>query len=256
MRSGRVSSSRAIALSLIASFGLDRAISHAFFFECLFRAMARRGRRRAVVGARCHSHRRPLAGARLRRGGLDCVAREFRQRTLTVVATLCRLCLHRPGAFDRDRGRTEVGDQRRLPVGPRGVRRDRPYVSLFADRPDSLPRAMCFPGAHAASGFAFMFGYFLLRDVARRRARWALAGAILLGIAFSIGQQARGAHFISHDLTRQPSYGSSSSSCTCGCWCRDRREFPSHRGARHRDFRLNRDEPQDGRDARERHERP
>jgi len=77
----------------------------------------------------------------------------------------------------------------------------RPYVSLFADRPDSLPRAMCFPGAHASSGFAFMFGYFLLRDVAPRRARWALAGAILLGIAFSIGQQARGAHFISHDLT-------------------------------------------------------
>src|SRR5207342_1086221 len=78
---------------------------------------------------------------------------------------------------------------------------DRPYVSLFADRPDSLPRARCFPGAHASSGFAFLFGYFLLRDGARRRARWALAAAILLGVAFSVGQEARGAHFISHDLT-------------------------------------------------------
>jgi len=46
-----------------------------------------------------------------------------------------------------------------------------------------------------------MFGYFLLRDGARRRARWVLVGAVLLGIAFSIGQEARGAHFISHDLT-------------------------------------------------------
>ena len=43
--------------------------------------------------------------------------------------------------------------------------------------------------------------YFVFRDRSRRLARWMLAAAIAVGIAFSIGQEARGAHFLSHDLT-------------------------------------------------------
>jgi membrane-associated PAP2 superfamily phosphatase len=77
---------------------------------------------------------------------------------------------------------------------------DRPYVALFADRPDELPRARCFPGAHASSGFALVCGYFVMRGRSHRRARWALAAGILAGVMFSIGQEARGAHFLSHDL--------------------------------------------------------
>jgi membrane-associated PAP2 superfamily phosphatase len=76
-----------------------------------------------------------------------------------------------------------------------------PYVSLFADRPDALPRAACFPGAHSSSGFALVCFYFLWRDRSPRRARRALFAALCVGIAFSIGQEARGAHFLSHDLT-------------------------------------------------------
>jgi len=76
-----------------------------------------------------------------------------------------------------------------------------PYVALFADRPDALPRAQCFPGAHASSGFALMCFYFVFRDRSRRIACWVLTGAIAVGVAFSIGQEARGAHFLSHDLT-------------------------------------------------------
>jgi membrane-associated PAP2 superfamily phosphatase len=76
-----------------------------------------------------------------------------------------------------------------------------PYVALFDDRPDALPRAKCFPGAHSSSGFALFCFYFVLRDGARRAAYWALAGAILVGVVFSFGQEARGAHFLSHDLT-------------------------------------------------------
>jgi membrane-associated PAP2 superfamily phosphatase len=76
-----------------------------------------------------------------------------------------------------------------------------PYVPLFADRPDDLPPAACFPGAHSSSGFALVCFYFLWRDRSPRRARRALAAALLIGIAFSIGQEARGAHFLSHDLT-------------------------------------------------------
>ena len=75
-----------------------------------------------------------------------------------------------------------------------------PYVALFADRPDSLARARCFPGAHASSGFALMCFYFVWRDRSPRLARWGLGLGVAVGILFSIGQEARGAHFISHDL--------------------------------------------------------
>jgi membrane-associated PAP2 superfamily phosphatase len=78
---------------------------------------------------------------------------------------------------------------------------DNPYVALFAARPDALPHAQCFPGAHASSGFALVCFYFVWRDRSRRVAHWALAGAIAIGVTFSIGQEARGAHFLSHDLT-------------------------------------------------------
>ena len=77
---------------------------------------------------------------------------------------------------------------------------DRPYVALFANRPDLLPRAQCFPGAHSSSGFALVCFYFVFRDRSRRVARWALVGAGLTWAVFSLGQQARGAHFLSHDL--------------------------------------------------------
>jgi membrane-associated PAP2 superfamily phosphatase len=76
-----------------------------------------------------------------------------------------------------------------------------PYIALFADRPDALPRAQCFPGAHSSSGFALLAFYFGLRERSRRLARGALIGAIAVGVAFSIGQEARGAHFLSHDLS-------------------------------------------------------
>jgi membrane-associated PAP2 superfamily phosphatase len=78
---------------------------------------------------------------------------------------------------------------------------DNPYVALFADRPDALPRGQCFPGAHASSGFALMCFYFVFLDRSRRMARWMLALGIAVGVVFSIGQEARGAHFLSHDLT-------------------------------------------------------
>ncbi len=75
-----------------------------------------------------------------------------------------------------------------------------PYVHLFADRPDSLPHAACFPGAHSSSGFALMALYFALRERYRRPAGCSLVLAILVGAVFSFGQEARGAHFLSHDL--------------------------------------------------------
>ena len=75
-----------------------------------------------------------------------------------------------------------------------------PYVHLFADRADSLPRAQCFPGGHSSSGFGLFALYFMALGRSRRLARRALAGALLVGGLFAFGQEARGAHFLSHDL--------------------------------------------------------
>lgn len=75
-----------------------------------------------------------------------------------------------------------------------------PYIHLFADRPDDLRAGGCFPAAHASSGYALMSLYFLLRDRNRRMARAGLAIGIMAGLMFGIAQQARGAHFVSHDL--------------------------------------------------------
>ena len=76
----------------------------------------------------------------------------------------------------------------------------RPYVHLFADRSDALPRARCFPGGHSSSGFMMFALYFALRERNRTLARLALTLALVIGALFAFGQQARGAHFLSHDL--------------------------------------------------------
>ncbi len=78
---------------------------------------------------------------------------------------------------------------------------NRPYVPLLAGRPHYLPEARCFPGAHSSSGFALITLWFALRARAPRWGRALLAFALLVGIAFAFGQEARGAHFLSHDLT-------------------------------------------------------
>lgn len=78
---------------------------------------------------------------------------------------------------------------------------DRPYVHLFADRPDNLPAAKCYPAAHSSSGFALFALYFGFRNTHRRLAWAALAAALVIGSVFGIAQQSRGAHFLSHDLT-------------------------------------------------------
>lgn len=75
-----------------------------------------------------------------------------------------------------------------------------PYVHLFADRPNDLPHAKCFPAAHASSGYALMALYFVFRERNRKWARMGLAFGIVLGMIFGLAQQSRGAHLLSHDV--------------------------------------------------------
>jgi membrane-associated PAP2 superfamily phosphatase len=56
----------------------------------------------------------------------------------------------------------------------------------------------CFPAGHASAGFAFVSGYFVLRNDYPRQARAWLVGALTAGLVLGLAQQLRGAHFMSH----------------------------------------------------------
>ncbi|MCS4294394.1 membrane-associated PAP2 superfamily phosphatase [Comamonas sp. BIGb0152] len=58
----------------------------------------------------------------------------------------------------------------------------------------------CFPAGHAAAGFSFVGGYFALARNAPRAARWWLAVSLAVGLLLGVGQQMRGAHYMSHTL--------------------------------------------------------
>lgn len=57
----------------------------------------------------------------------------------------------------------------------------------------------CFPAGHASAGFAFVAGWFVFRPWPVVALRWLLA-ALTAGFVFGVGQQLRGAHFMSHTL--------------------------------------------------------
>lgn len=77
----------------------------------------------------------------------------------------------------------------------------RPYLGLFDPRPASLPRGQCFPGAHSGSGFALFSLYFAAAGSNTLRRWLGLAAGATVGGLFAFAQEARGAHFLSHDLT-------------------------------------------------------
>lgn len=75
-----------------------------------------------------------------------------------------------------------------------------PVIHWFESRPADLPRAACFPGAHSSSAFALFGLFFIWRSTKPAWATGALLCTLALGAAFSIAQQSRGAHFLSHDI--------------------------------------------------------
>ncbi|MGZ4996301.1 MAG: phosphatase PAP2 family protein [Methylobacter sp.] len=77
---------------------------------------------------------------------------------------------------------------------------DKPYVRLFDNIPNNLVIGYCFPAAHAGSGFTFISLYFFLVAVKPKYKRYGLYFGLALGFVFGAAQQARGAHFFSHDV--------------------------------------------------------
>jgi membrane-associated PAP2 superfamily phosphatase len=58
----------------------------------------------------------------------------------------------------------------------------------------------CFPSGHAASAFALLSGWFVLRGTDPRAARLWLAAVLVAGVTFGTAQMMRGAHYPSHTL--------------------------------------------------------
>jgi membrane-associated PAP2 superfamily phosphatase len=184
------------AMLLVLSLDLDRAVAHAFFFDRVARRWAGGTPGSSFIDSDISEWvtaiSAVLLGAAWLATGLVERLEPWRRRIGFVVAAIALSM----GIVSGLKSLTNVD----CPWDLAEFGGDRPYVGLFADRPDYLPPAACFPGAHASAGFALVFGYFLLRDRSRVRAAWALIGAIAMGVLFSLCQESRGAHFISHDL--------------------------------------------------------
>ncbi|RYF75094.1 MAG: phosphatase PAP2 family protein [Comamonadaceae bacterium] len=74
------------------------------------------------------------------------------------------------------------------------------HVSHWAWRVDDGGPGRCFPAGHASAAFSYLGGWFALRRVSPPIAwRW-LAISLLIGFALGLGQQVRGAHYMSHTL--------------------------------------------------------
>lgn len=74
------------------------------------------------------------------------------------------------------------------------------FVGWFDHRGPGSAHGRCFPAGHAGSGYAWMAFYFLMGSISPRLRYWGLAFGLATGAIFGIGQQLRGAHFLSHDV--------------------------------------------------------
>jgi membrane-associated PAP2 superfamily phosphatase len=75
-----------------------------------------------------------------------------------------------------------------------------PYIRIFDHVPIGATIGHAFPAGHVSGGFAWFSIFFALRRRAVPWYRLSLLLPLLLGLCFGLAQQARGAHFLSHDL--------------------------------------------------------
>jgi membrane-associated PAP2 superfamily phosphatase len=74
------------------------------------------------------------------------------------------------------------------------------HVSHWRWRASDGGPGHCFPAGHASAAFGFVGGWFVWRRHSTVFARGWLLAALAAGLAFGVGQQLRGAHFLSHTL--------------------------------------------------------
>lgn len=74
-----------------------------------------------------------------------------------------------------------------------------PYLHTLDYQFGLVKAGQCFPSGHASGGFALLAIYFAGLMFFKRPA-WLLLPGFLVGTMFALGQQSRGAHFLSHDI--------------------------------------------------------
>jgi len=74
-----------------------------------------------------------------------------------------------------------------------------PYIRTFEHSFGPTGLGHCFPSGHASGGFILLAIYFAALPFVQRPARFLLPG-LVVGWIFALGQQSRGAHFLSHDV--------------------------------------------------------
>lgn len=187
------------AFTLVEGFGLDRWLAHALFYDASTGSWLGGGSGRVWARDLLHGGGRWLvravAAGALLAWAVSLVVPRWRhwRRSAGFVFVAIALPVALVGAL---KALSNVD----CPWDLAEFSGTRPYVQLLADRPDYLPAARCFPGAHSSSGFALLCFHFLWRDRRPRLARGALWAGGAIGMLFAFGQEARGAHFLSHDL--------------------------------------------------------
>ncbi|QDF66625.1 phosphatase PAP2 family protein [Shewanella sp. SNU WT4] len=73
-----------------------------------------------------------------------------------------------------------------------------PFVPTFSALPTGVTPGRCFPGGHASGGYGWLGLYFVALVYWPRWRYLALAAVLVCGGLMDIGQQLRGAHFMSH----------------------------------------------------------
>ena len=74
------------------------------------------------------------------------------------------------------------------------------YVKNFSPLPSNMAPGACFPAGHASAGWAWVCLYFWALEHAWKWRRSLLVFVFSLGLVFGLGQELRGAHFLSHDV--------------------------------------------------------
>lgn len=77
---------------------------------------------------------------------------------------------------------------------------DKPFFELFSYGQTFLPSSHCFPSGHASSAFTWLSLYFYTTIFYPKYSFRVLGSVLVLGYILGLGQQFRGAHFLSHDL--------------------------------------------------------
>ncbi len=76
---------------------------------------------------------------------------------------------------------------------------DQAYLRTFDHQFVPTEFGHCFPAGHASGGFILLAMYFAALPFVKRPVGFLLPG-VLIGWTFALGQQSRGAHFLSHDV--------------------------------------------------------